>query len=75
MSYMDTHAAFAPPGGMKELTIEEIDLVWGGYDRNACIAMTSVVGGVLGAILGGGFGSIVGGGAGAWYGTSVCKKV
>jgi hypothetical protein len=76
MSYMDTHAAFAPADGIQELSFDEIDLVGGGkqtYDRDACIAMTSIVGGIMGAVLGAGFGSIVGGGLGAWYGTKVCK--
>ena len=30
MSYMDTHAAFAPAGGIQELSFDEIDLVGGG---------------------------------------------
>ena len=73
MSYMDHNAAFAPAGGIQELSFDEIDLVGGaGGDRDACIAMTSVVGGILGAVLGGGVGSIIGGGAGAWYGSRVC---
>ena len=30
MSYMNTHAAFAPAGGIQELSFDEIDLVGGG---------------------------------------------
>ena len=29
MSYMNTHAAFAPAGGIQELNFDEIDLVGG----------------------------------------------
>ena len=32
MSYMDTHAAFAPAGGIQELSFDEIDMVSGGHD-------------------------------------------
>ena len=32
MSYMNTHAAFAPAGGIQELSFDEIDLVSGGHD-------------------------------------------
>ena len=30
MSYMDTHAAFAPAGGIQELSFDELDQVDGG---------------------------------------------
>jgi outer membrane lipoprotein SlyB len=73
MSYMDTHAAFAPAGEIQELSFDEIDEVGGARgDRDGCIAMTSVVGGLMGAVLGGGVGSIIGGGLGAWYGSRIC---
>ena len=36
MSYMNTHAAFAPAGGIQELSFDEIDLVDGaGWIGNA----------------------------------------
>ena len=31
MSYMNTHAAFAPASGIQELSFDEIDLVEGGF--------------------------------------------
>ena len=30
MSYMDTHAAFAPVGGIQELSFDEVEIVSGG---------------------------------------------
>ena len=75
MSYMDTHAAFAPAGGIQELSFDEIDLVGGAKergDRDGCIAMTTAVGSLMGATLGAGGGAIIGGALGAWYGSKVC---
>ncbi len=34
MSYMDTHAAFAPAGGIQELSFDEVEIVSGG-ERSA----------------------------------------
>jgi hypothetical protein len=34
MSYMDTHAAFAPAGGIQELSFDEIRIVSGGEAPN-----------------------------------------
>ena len=42
MSYMDTHAAFAPAGGIQELSFDEIEEVGGG--RQAATANGAVLG-------------------------------
>jgi len=64
MSYMDTHAAFAPAGGIQELSFDEIDLVGGGKGQPQrsekperserqealCAMAGNAVGGALGII-------------------------
>ena len=58
MSYMDTHAALAPAGGIQELSFDEIDFVGGGKEQparserqeNGCAMVGNAVGGALGLI-------------------------
>ena len=50
MSYMNTHAAFAPAGGIQELSFDELDLVdgagWIGNTARWVAGGAAIVGGV-----------------------------
>ena len=43
MSYMDTHAAFAPAGGIQVLSFDEIEEVGGGLAPLAVVAVKLVI--------------------------------
>jgi len=71
MSYMDHNAAFAPSGGIQELSFDEIDLVGGARSERqelGCAAIGSFVGGALGIISGIATTAVAGPLAGAFMG-------
>ncbi len=72
VSYMDTHAAFAPAGGIQELSFDEIEVVSGGRrserQEQGCAAIGSFVGGALGIISGLATSAVAGPVAGAFMG-------
>jgi hypothetical protein len=71
MSYMDTHAAFAPASGFRELSFDEIEEVGGARSERqelGCAAIGSFVGGALGIISGLATSAVAGPVAGAFMG-------
>ena len=46
MSYMDTHAAFAPAGGIQELSFNEINEVGGGLWQLVPVIIGAIAGSV-----------------------------
>jgi hypothetical protein len=72
MSYMDHNAAFAPAGGIQELSFDEIDLVGGAEltegQELGCAAFGNFVGGALGIISGIATTAVAGPVAGAFMG-------
>jgi hypothetical protein len=69
MSYMDTHAAFAPAGGIQELSFDELFMVDGGKVTlrgfGDAVGRGVVFGGIAGGVAGAIFGPGALGGAGA----------
>jgi hypothetical protein len=49
MSYMNTHVAFAPAGGIQELSFDEVEEVIGGTDRGVATSAGAIGGGVAAA--------------------------